>query len=67
MIAVEGGHVEVVKLFLKLDYQCDTNIQDKVFHAHDYQIEYAYIYKMLTDPRVDRPPFRFSERPRGHC
>ena len=41
MIAVEGGHVEVVKLFLKLDYQCDTNIQEKVSNAHDYQIEYA--------------------------
>ena len=37
MIAVEGGHVEVVKLFLQPDYQCDTNIQEKVFHAHDYQ------------------------------
>ena len=41
MIAVEGGHVEVVRLFLKLDYQCDTNIQEKVSNAHDYQIEYA--------------------------
>ena len=37
MIAVEGGHVEVVKLFLQLDYQCDTNIQEKVSHAHEYQ------------------------------
>lgn len=30
MVAVEGEHIEVVKLFLKLDYQCDTNIQEKV-------------------------------------
>ena len=35
MVAVEGGHIEVVKLFLKLDYQCDTNIQEKVSHTHD--------------------------------
>jgi hypothetical protein len=42
MLAVDGGHVEVVKQFLKLDYQCDTNIQEKVSHAHDYQIECAY-------------------------
>ena len=36
MVAVEGGHAEVVKLLLKLDYQCDTNIQEKVFDNHDY-------------------------------
>ena len=40
MIAVEGGYVEVVKLFLKIDYQCDTNIQEKVPYTHDYQNEY---------------------------
>ena len=59
MVAVEGGHAEVVKLFLKLDYQCDTNIQEKVSHTHDYQIEYSlHMHCMFTDPRLDCPPLR---------
>ena len=32
MTAVEGGHMEIVQVLLKPDYQCDTNIQEKVFH-----------------------------------
>ena len=43
MVAVEGGYTEVVKLLLKLDYQCDTNIQEKVFHSHEYQIGYIQL------------------------
>ena len=42
MVAVESGYVEVVKLLLKLDYLCDTNIQEKVFHSHEDQISSIY-------------------------
>ena len=35
MTAVEGGRVEIVQVLLQPDYQCDTNIQETVFHNHE--------------------------------